>query len=188
MKIIGLHGFQSSSEIFLKQTKYLRKFLDKDIKWYIPNAPNISSKEILPEIKNYFEPPYYQWYDKNNLNNGYDYSINFLKSYNDIYGPFDGVIGFSQGASMAYVLSSMTDVKFIINICGVNHPNLYNEKVNKVNLNIIGNKDPHKERSLLLSSYFNNPIIFFNNNKHVFPYDTQTNKNIVDFINLHNTK
>ena len=186
MKILGLHGYKNSSLIFTIQTKHLRR-LSNNLEWNIPNAPNISSENIPMEVKKYFKPPYYYWYDINNSNYGLDKTLYYLYNYSKKYGPFDGIIGFSQGASMAYLLSTLIEINFVINICGVNYPNMCNDskKINIPSLNIIGKNDPYKERSLMLANYYYNPEIYYCNSEHVFPSDYKSYQTILNFINQH---
>ena len=182
MRILGLHGYQTSSKIFVIQSNYLRKILDKhhDIEWIIPDAPNISEEEISPLVTKYFEPPYYQWYTKKNYH-GIKKSIKYIKS----LGKIDGIIGFSQGGCFGYILSSILKPKFIISICGVNSINDdYKKFCNISSLHIIGENDEHRKRSEELTKDFLNPKIIYHSGKHTFPPNREIYNDILKFINI----
>ena len=117
MRILALHGYQTSSEIFKIQSRFLMRKLKKyNIEWVIPNGLYLSKEPISSIVKKYFNPPYYHWYiPYDNKYLGIDNSIKCIKS----LGKFDGIIGFSQGACLAQIISNIIKPKFIISICGV---------------------------------------------------------------------
>jgi hypothetical protein len=117
MRILALHGYQTSSEIFKIQSRFLMRKLKKyNIEWVIPNGLYLSKEPISSIVKKYFNPPYYHWYiPYDNKYLGIDNSIKYIKS----LGKFDGIIGFSQGACLAQIISNIIKPKFIISICGV---------------------------------------------------------------------
>ena len=57
---------------------------------------------IAPEIKAYFPPTdtYYQYYDVGSASSMFN-ALSQLHAYIEVEGPFDGVLAFSQGASLA---------------------------------------------------------------------------------------
>lgn len=180
MRILGLHGFQTSSKIFTLQSNYLRRLLAKEhpnIEWIIPDAPHESKENISPIVERIFKPPFYHWYDKNNGYYGLEESVEFLKK----LGPIDGIIGFSQGACMAQIISTILKPKFVINVCGVNYPE-YNTIIEIPCLNIIGTEDPIKERSEKLASQYINSEIIYHSGCHTFPPEIITYQKIVFFI------
>ena len=181
MRILALHGYQTSSNIFMIQSRFLLNKLNKtcEIEWIIPDGIHLSKEPILPIIKKYFNSPYYHWYtSKNNKFIGIEDSIEYLKTFENI----DGIIGFSQGACLAQILSNIIKPKFIISVCGVNClDNRFNFISETPSLHIIGEKDNLKNRSLLLADNFKNPIILYDKKgEHNFP----VNKNI--YIEIEN--
>lgn len=182
MRILGLHGYQTSSKIFTIQSNYLRKILDKsyEIEWIIPDGPHNSEDEISPVVKQYFKPPYYQWYTKKEYV-GIKNSIEYIKS----LGKIDGIIGFSQGGCFAYILASIIKPKFIISICGVNNVNDDYKKLCEIpSLHIIGENDECRKRSELLTKDFLNPTIIYHTGKHTFPPNREIYNDIANFINI----
>lgn len=181
MKILGLHGYQTSSSIFKIQSKYLMNLLNKKynqkIEWIIPDAPNLSNNNISPIVKKCFKPPYYDWYQKDEYYNGLNKSMDYLKQFKNI----DGIISFSQGSCVSYLLSDILNPKFIINICGVNYTqNKYQIKI--PSLHLIGKEDPIKFQSFLLTENYINPYIIYHKGSHSFPPDKESYQEIINFI------
>jgi len=180
MKILALHGYQTSKKIFMYQSNYLRRILNKniEIEWIIPDAPYESKDDTSPIIKQYFKPPYYHWYSKKEYI-GIDESIEFIKS----LGKIDGIIGFSQGGCFAYILANIIKPKFIISICGVNSVNDNYKKFCQIpSLHIIGENDEYRERSELLTKDFLNPQVIYHSGKHTFPPNIEIYLIIESFI------
>jgi len=180
MRILALHGYQTSKKIFMIQSNYLRRILNKniEIEWIIPDAPYESKDEISPIIKKYFNPPYYHWYITKEYI-GIEESIKYIKS----FGPVDGIIGFSQGGCFAQILSTIIKPRFIISICGINCTNKNYISFSKIpSLHIIGTDDKIRERSELLTKQFENPKIIYHSGKHTFPPDKEVYNQISEFI------
>ena len=182
MRILGLHGFQTSGKILMQQSNYLRNILktqsDKEIEWITPNAPHESKNNISPLVKRIFRPPYYHWYNKNEGYDGLEESIEFLKKY---INQIDGIVGFSQGACIAQIISPIIKPKFVINICGVDYPE-FDSTLEIPCLNIIGLEDPIKERSEKLASIYQKSEIIYHSGNHSFPPDKPIYQNIINFI------
>lgn len=121
LKILMLHGYTQSGPLFDAKTKALQKTLRKTfpgIYLSFPTGPlklrashvpgSEANAEDDTEIEAYgwwrrsstVEPPEYMGFDE-----GLDFVANILKQ----EGPFDGVIGFSQGAAMAVMISSLLE-------------------------------------------------------------------------------
>ena len=182
MRILGLHGYQTSSKIFIQQSRYLRRILDKElqIEWVIPDAPHLANDPISEIVRKIFKPPYYHWFIKDSKYYGLDESINKIK----LLGEFDGIIGFSQGACLTYIIANVIKPKFIINICGVNYIDCHSEKkpIDIPTLNIIGILDPLKERSELLANGYTNPEFLYHSGNHTFPPDRESYNEISKFV------
>ncbi|RPA94338.1 FSH1-domain-containing protein [Choiromyces venosus 120613-1] len=119
LKLLFLHGYTQSGPLFSAKTKALEKtllkFLPPQSALYYPTAPHPLSLSDLPgnpvpdaptPIENY------AWWRRNETTGEYvgiDETWEFLTSYLDTNGPFDGVIGFSQGAALAAMLVSLLE-------------------------------------------------------------------------------
>jgi len=68
------------------------------------DAPNPASGPIPDDVAAFFKPPYFEWWNANRNADGtwrYDnaaVSLAFLEDVAKLHGPFDGIMGFSQGA------------------------------------------------------------------------------------------
>jgi len=175
MRILALHGYQTSGIIMKNQSKYMTKILNYN--FIFPNAPNISLSNDVPEIiTKFYKKPYYEWYKydyNNNIYHGLDESINLIKT----LGKFDGVVGFSQGACMAPNILDIVDAKFFISISGINKYNC-DKKYNIPSFHFIGNNDPIRNKSLDFAKQFDKPHIFWYNGGHQIPFSSSKD----DFI------
>ncbi|KAL7935482.1 DUF341 domain-containing protein [Trichoderma chlorosporum] len=105
MKILCLHGGGTSSQIFEIQTAAIRRelsmdssfvfeFLEGNIAW----PPPAGIHEFMPEATEFFG--YYDLNQPTTITQAVDQLEEYVRS----EGPFDGVIGFSQGAGLAAML------------------------------------------------------------------------------------
>ena len=121
LRILCLHGFGQSAAEFRKKTGALRKKVKGVAEFTFINAPH-----LIPECEhsraNGLGDRFGWWrFDKNAPKDehghglryvGWERSIDFLKAFVIREGPFDGVLGFSQGAAMCGVLSSSNCAPF----------------------------------------------------------------------------
>lgn len=122
LKILMLHGYTQSGSSFYLKTRALQKHIQK----YLPEydvtfkCPSGTVKLELEDIPQYnpsqegaselYQDCYGWWLasPRPNLNlRGMDRSLEYLFRFCEEEGPFDGVIGFSQGACIAALLASL---------------------------------------------------------------------------------
>ena len=148
-KILMLHGFVQSDRIFSAKTGGLRKALKKmGYELDYPCAPILvdksslmsssSQKEVEASVAKQFntdlgvgkdgsENQLYGWWQRKAGGDFYSYEIpqntlDFLRQYIVENGPYDGVIGFSQGGGMgAYLVS---DLNNLLNLSKEQQPDL----------------------------------------------------------------
>lgn len=142
-KLLCLHGWRTSGEILLRQTTALRYHTEIEV--VVIDAPTVAKGPPAEGIAEFYsEYSYFEWYDglregvpvdMNTVNS----SLEFLKLHLEKYGPYDGILGFSQGGSVATMLAQMQqklDVnwfKFIVLIGAVQPPeNCFDKEVNFV--------------------------------------------------------
>lgn len=145
-KILMLHGFVQSGKIFSSKTGGLRKSLNKmgyDLSY--PTSPMGITKEELMVLHN-IQPgessdkkmasefntttndqdTYYGWYKRDPSSfQKFDIRqdiLDYLHNYVTENGPFDGIIGFSQGAALAGYL--LTNFHKILNLTYEQQPPL----------------------------------------------------------------
>lgn len=134
-KVLMLHGFVQSGKIFSSKTGGLRKSLTKlGYELYYPTAPILVSKrnliaahgsneehdDSLPDLASEFNTlnttnEIYGWWTRKGPDM-MDYeieegTIDYLRNYIIENGPFQGIVGFSQGAGLAgYLLTNFNEL------------------------------------------------------------------------------
>jgi hypothetical protein len=117
-RILCLHGYCQNAKIFSQKIGSLRKQLLKIgyqcefVDGY--QKPTSSFVENNPE-------PEHCWWNSNEDRTvyiGLEDSLNKLTDHIKKHGPFDGILGFSQGAAMASVIAQVANPSFIILIGG----------------------------------------------------------------------
>ncbi|KAF9131243.1 Ovarian cancer-associated protein 2 [Mortierella sp. GBA39] len=123
LRILCLHGYTQNALSFTKKTVVFRKCL-KDIAdlvyvtapHIVPiptlNTPEEREDDILDLEKLEPEAVPYGWWTSSPekpLYKGFDESLTGLREVLEKQGPFDGVMGFSQGASMASLLQLLLE-------------------------------------------------------------------------------
>ena len=124
-KILCLPGYLQSGKVFAEKSSGLRKLLTKKLNLQLDyvNPPFvIKNKEDLPFIlAEEVEDADQKWksiIDQNcnrcwwqhqdpNVYEGFDESLKFLVEYIKTNGPYDGIIGFSQGAAMSAIVTNV---------------------------------------------------------------------------------
>ncbi|KAA8914594.1 serine hydrolase FSH [Sphaerosporella brunnea] len=183
MNILFLHGFTQSGPLFSAKTKAVQKALTKalgaDTTFNFPTAPlKLQPADIPGNLEQpteaETETEAYGWWRRAEPSGEYmglAEMFAFLSEYLDAHGPFDGVVGFSQGAALAAILAAVLEndrprpetfttshppLKFAACYCGFRAPERYEEwytpKVKTPTLHVIGTLDTvvDEARSLAL--------------------------------------
>ncbi|KAH7554417.1 hypothetical protein JRO89_XS12G0198500 [Xanthoceras sorbifolium] len=170
MKILCLHGFRTSGSFLQKQISNACSHIHR---LYTQDFPDgIFAAGGKSEIEGIFPPPYFEWFQFNKDFTEYtnlDECISYLCEYITNKGPFDGLLGFSQGATLSALLlgyqaqasSKFRDPK----ICEV----AYKEKIKVKSVHFIGAKDWLKLPSQELATAFDNPLIINHPQAHTVP-------------------
>ncbi|KAI3851156.1 hypothetical protein MKX03_021514 [Papaver bracteatum] len=128
-RVLCLHGFRTSGEILKKQlvTKWPQSVVNK-LDLVFVDAPFPCEGES--EVEGIYDPPYYEWfqYEKDSTYRNFEECLEFIQDITLKQGPFDGLLGFSQGAilsatlpglrSKGLALSKVPEIKFLIIIGG----------------------------------------------------------------------
>uniref|UniRef100_A0A7S0R2A9 Serine hydrolase domain-containing protein n=2 Tax=Pyramimonas obovata TaxID=1411642 RepID=A0A7S0R2A9_9CHLO len=112
LRILCLHGFRTSGRILqtlFRRSNFEQVFEDHAELVFV-NAPyqcNEEEQSRIPAVlQTMFPGPYHEWWnaqeDLTYLR--WEASAEYLRRYMCEHGPFDGVLGFSQGGSMASVV------------------------------------------------------------------------------------
>ena len=106
MRLLFLHGFQQSPEIIQEETKFLesilRKALDEDVDLVYPSAP-------FPSVPTTNNEPTFTWWPESGSEE-YQKTFRYLSDLLEEQGPFDGALGFSQGASVASLMAALLEL------------------------------------------------------------------------------
>eukprot|EP01041_Mallomonas_annulata_P009532 gene9532-19825_t len=158
-RFLCLHGFRTNSDILILQTYALREELDIDCVFI--DAPHEATGPPDALIKTYFpNESYYEWHgDRNTCTQSViDDSTEFiLQKYIEL-GPFDGILGFSQGAEMASRVAlklDKTKIKCLILFSGVVPTNIEAKEIISIpSLHIISPQDHLYEENKRLEDMY----------------------------------
>lgn len=130
------------------------------------------------------------------MDKGLDESIKEIKKFFIENGPFQGILGFSQGACLVSLLCALkqrnelqVDFDFVIIFSGFKsrctlHTKYYEEKININSLHVIGETDLiiTNDMSYDLANAFVNPIIIKHPGGHYVAGRTFLKKEYIDFL------
>jgi fermentation-respiration switch protein FrsA (DUF1100 family) len=183
MNILFLHGYTQSGPLFSAKTKAVQKVLTKALgasaTMHFPTAPLKLQPADIPgnseqPAEAETETDAYGWWRRSDPSGEYiglPEMFAFLSEYLDTHGPFDGVVGFSQGAALAAILAAVLErdrprpegfttshpeLKFAACYSGFRAPERYEEwytpNIKTPTLHVIGSLDTvvDEERSLAL--------------------------------------
>ncbi|MCP3140484.1 DUF924 family protein [Pyxidicoccus xibeiensis] len=117
LKLLALHGFRQNGEVFRARVRKLRHALEDLADFTFVTSPHVYSPQgetraatlaafgAVPEY-----PTQRVWWmssEDNSEYEGFDASVAFLENVFREQGPFDGVVGFAQGGTLAAVLAAM---------------------------------------------------------------------------------
>ncbi|KAG6435253.1 hypothetical protein SASPL_100123 [Salvia splendens] len=109
LRLLCLHGFRTSGEIIKKQVtgKWPESVLEK-LDLVFTDAPFPCQGKS--DVEGIFDPPYYEWFQFNKELSEYvnfDECLAYIEDFMIKHGPFDGLLGFSQGAILSAGLAGM---------------------------------------------------------------------------------
>ncbi|KAK6942109.1 Serine hydrolase FSH [Dillenia turbinata] len=165
MKILCLHGFRTSGSFFKKQiSKWDPIFASFDMDF--PNG--LFPAGGKSELEGFFPPPYYEWFQFDKDFTEYtnlEECIAYLCDYITNNGPFDGFLGFSQGATLSALLLGYQAQFRDPSICQI----AYEKPIKVKSVHFIGDKDWLKLPSEELATAFDNPLVIRHPQGHVVP-------------------
>ncbi|KAK6129626.1 hypothetical protein DH2020_036636 [Rehmannia glutinosa] len=109
LRLLCLHGFRTSGEIIKKQVtgKWPESVLEK-LDLVFVDAPFPCQGKS--DVEGIFDPPYYEWFQFNKEFTEYqnfDECLAYIEDFMIKNGPFDGLLGFSQGAILSAALPGL---------------------------------------------------------------------------------
>ncbi|KAF1993036.1 hypothetical protein P154DRAFT_106180 [Amniculicola lignicola CBS 123094] len=98
VRVLCLHGQGVNSAVFQKQTESLRAMLPVDYEFHFFDGKY--ECESAEEVRDHYPPPYLTWYNTPTVEKVKD-AHEQIRQIIKTHGPFDAVMGFSQGAAVA---------------------------------------------------------------------------------------
>ncbi|KAL3527507.1 hypothetical protein ACH5RR_012163 [Cinchona calisaya] len=205
-RILCLHGHASSGKIFKEDMKNWPEIVLEKMDLVFLDAPFPTENSSLIGR---FDPPYYEWFQDNEdhtVYKNFDQAVAYIEDHMIKWGPFDGVLGVSQGSTMTAALPGMQregvaftrvpKVKFLILISAYKlggktfsapelAKNAFSSPIDIRSLHIIGEKDPTKCCNFELLESFVNPTVLYHRGGHGVPNGLDENgvKIVLGFLN-----
>ncbi|XP_004490411.2 uncharacterized protein [Cicer arietinum] len=199
-RFLCLHGFRTSAEIMKTQMhKWPQSVLDKLDLVFLDAPFPCKGKSLVEGI---FDPPYYEWFQFNEETTEYynfDECLQYIEDFMIKHGPFDGLLGFSQGSVLAAALPGLQEkgialtkvpkVKFVIIIAGIKSRSpllaekAYFPPISCPSLHFLGEKDFLKHFGKQLLEYFVEPVAIYHSKGHTVPrLDDKSLNTVMNFI------
>ncbi|KAJ3163584.1 Ovarian cancer-associated protein 2 [Geranomyces michiganensis] len=122
LRILCLHGYTQNKDVFRSRIAVVRKDLKNIADFDFISAPHVVAPENVPgpiEATDGDGPR--SWWDPTGMPSGLDQSLELISAtWRNASPPFDGILGFSQGATMAALALPTLDPpsKFSIHVAG----------------------------------------------------------------------
>ncbi|KAG8198280.1 hypothetical protein JTE90_021534 [Oedothorax gibbosus] len=206
LKILCLHGYRQNSFSFKQKMNGFRKCIKNIAELVFIEAPHAISGDSNSDCDQEIGQTFSWWFcdETNNFSSltecevakGFKESIDLISQTFKTLGPFDGILGFSQGAAIVALICCLKechefayDFKFVILISGFKslakcHQYLYKNPATTKSLFVYGLNDTciSKERSGLFSEVFLMPTIVVHDGGHYVPCHSDVKKQYVAFL------
>ncbi|KAM7398138.1 hypothetical protein PAMA_006156 [Pampus argenteus] len=217
LRVLCIHGYRQNSSSFREKTGALRKLLKKQVEFVYVSAPHsvqhVNSEAPDKEKSSGSAPggdedPRGWWFSDTQARSfsaqqqceeslGLDESVAVVKEALKVQGPFDGILGFSQGAAFVAMLCSLQEqnlepefcFRFAILVAGFRsacreHQKFYNAPIQIPSLQVFGLEDrvipDNMSRELLPS--FQNPQVLTHPGGHFVPAASSHRQTYQDFL------
>lgn len=113
LRVLCIHGYRQNEASFRERTGALRKLLKKHVDFIfisaphvIPEAANLARADAEQERGWWFSKPDNSYYalERTDCCLGFQASVDAIRTAFEEQGPFDGILGFSQGAAFVPLL------------------------------------------------------------------------------------
>lgn len=200
LRVLCLHGFRTSAAIFEKQIRRWDSSILELLDLTFLDGPYAARGKS--DVEAIFPGPYFEWFQ---FNREYSKFTNleeckeFISDYMQEHGPFDGLMGFSQGGVLAAAFAGLQQkglalqqhppLRFIILIAGAGFNNAqlmhecYSELVQCPSVHIIGDHDHLRTVNEELLEKFKDPVHLPHPGKHTVPrLGEEDSKRVRDFL------
>ncbi|CAH8857229.1 unnamed protein product [Trichobilharzia szidati] len=204
LKVLCLHGYRQNADIFREKTGGFRKSLKKFCEFSFLCAPNMVENSTANDCAWWFSNPQgFSAQEYSDYDAGLRESLAIVKKHMEQEGPFDGIIGFSQGAAFLLMLQiimehklydfsdwNMKPIKFTVLIapflsrCSL-HKNIYAYKSTIPSLIVCGKTDSVISREMtdeILDIFSSKPRVFLHDGGHYIPTHGEAKQAYTDFI------
>lgn len=212
MRILCLHGFRQNANSFRKRTGAVRKALESKCNCTLEyiDAPHTvePAGEILIEEtgeRKWIGPQLGWWKASSDGKHyeGWEETVEYLRSVFRLQGPFEGVLGFSQGAALSSLICAMKEhpelgygefscIRFALVFSGFvsraeEHLPLIKTKIHTPALICYGKADDlvDASRSQDLAKLFVNATILEHEGGHLVPSGASEREQIIRFVLQH---
>ncbi|KDN45605.1 FSH1-domain-containing protein [Tilletiaria anomala UBC 951] len=219
LRIACLHGYTSNAFIFSRRCGAIRKACKDVAEFHFINGPHLvqpisglggldgpSEREVVDETTPLEEQPRAWWRAQDDRTySGWDETVEFLNAQMAETGPWDAIMGFSQGACMTGLLAAafekpdrvpglrlhrdQTPLKFAIAISGFRsreprHEALFEEKIRTPMLCVLGKEDyiVEADRSQTLTDACANVRVEWHEGGHATPSQAPWRNFFRDYI------
>ncbi|CAH1799337.1 unnamed protein product [Owenia fusiformis] len=205
LRILCLHGYRQNAKAFRERTGAFRKIIKNRADLVFIDAPNQvppmeNVEDQTPDQKGWWfsrQDDYFNATEQANCIKGYKDSLLVIEQTFREQGPFDGVLGFSQGAAMVALLCGEMQrnpdgpfqFKFAIMVASfisksIEHQELFKEPITIPTLHVYGETDKviSGEMSEELLGSFREPTILQHKGGHFIPATSQQKKVYLEFL------
>ncbi|KAL4703208.1 hypothetical protein ACJJTC_004884 [Scirpophaga incertulas] len=202
LKILAFHGYRQNATLFRGKIGSFRKAVSKYAQLVFVSAPH----KVLNEDGGGDEDGRSWWFnaEDNTFSGkclggpaiGFEDTLQLVENVVQDYGPFDGLMGFSQGACLVGLLAGMQQkgylpytFKFAIFASGFRsgslvHKGFYDEEIELPSLHVYGESDSiiPKEMSESLISLFTKPVVAEHSGGHYVACSGSIKDAYLDFL------
>lgn len=204
LRVLCLHGYRQDGDTLRNKLGSFRKYVGRYADLVFITAPHSATPlepgaEPLPQSRSWWankDDGTFKGTNKGGPAFGFQESLRFVENAWKTLGPFQGLLGFSQGACFVGLIcglarKKLTSIKpeFAILSSGfpsgsLVHKSAYEETIAVPSLHIYGNSDDiiPKEMSQTLAGYFKNPDILEHDGGHYFPATAAQKQTYVNFF------
>ncbi|KAH8383047.1 hypothetical protein KR009_006510 [Drosophila setifemur] len=204
VRVLCLHGYRQNGDAFKNKLGSFRKFASKYAEFVFISAPHVaapleSSAEPVPEQRSWWankDDGTFKGTNKGGPAFGFQESLRSVEEAWRTQGPFQGLLGFSQGACFVGLICGLAKKKltsirpeFAVLSSGflsgsLVHMSAYEETVSIPTLHIYGLTDEiiPKEMSQSLAAQFKNVDLLEHSGGHYFPATAQQKQKFINFF------
>ncbi|XP_071994208.1 esterase OVCA2 [Engystomops pustulosus] len=206
VRVLALHGYRQNESSFRERTGTLRKNLKKRAEFVIISAPlAVPEPEEGGDVQR--EDPRGWWFsdpekkgfhamEETKSCSGLEESLDSVAEAFTRLGPFDGILGFSQGAAFVAMLCALKQqgdprfqFDFAMLVAGFKsraseHAHFYKEPITVPSLHVFGDSDRviPADMSQELAAHFVNPVVVTHPGGHYIPVLAEQKKAYFPFL------